>query len=398
MAPLRQPSGLVVLTDMLNDSQKPITEAVAVEGILNGDFHRVRLLDAIKFGKFQANKGESFLVPAQVHAYMLQQIAHLPTLVEVMGTKQPLALASVPGVPSGTPALERLKQRLDKGSSASAAAASDLWDELISRVKALVCWDGDFHSQRLTFEGLLKWISDLSSVVADFAEAAYQTASHREIPAIRALNRGFGEFAELFDCPRRHSGTFHSQNYDLFQFLGNEMFVCLIAGLLKYEVWDVFPDLLQEAWGIDRHRQPMTYANQLSDYLNLLSDRQQPDTRGELLRQRHSGDSRLAKACPLKDFQSAEFFLLWHFHSKPDPGGDARWVPWSLAVIPQPPNFLGRATSKKFSQELLAAFGVASIEELRQGLRSAYDQLRAYFPERRYSLSDLGDPRSIGSH
>lgn len=398
MAPLKQPSGLVLLTDMLNHVQKSITETVAVEGIINGDFHRVRLLDAIKFGEFQANKGESFLVPAQVHSYMLKQIAHLPTLIEVMAMKQPLAAAPVPGGPSGNPALERLKEKLDKGSSASAAAASDLWDELISRMKALVCWDGDFHAQQLTFEDLLKLISDLDPVVADFAEAAYQAASHRDILTVKALYRGFSDLAELFDCPRRYSGTLYSRNYDLFQFIGNEMFVCFIAGLLKYEVWSVFPELLQESWGTDRHQRPMTYANQLSEYLYLLSDRQKPDTRGDLLRQRHSDNSRLAKACPLKDFQSAEFFLLWQFYSRPDLEGDARWVPWSLAVIPQPPNFLGRATSKKFAEELLLAFGLTSIEELRQGLKWANDRLRAYFPDRRYSLSGLGEPKTIGSH
>ncbi len=245
----------------------------------------------------------------------------------------------------------------------------ELWNGIMAR--ALEIWSPpDFHFLELTSSQFEELLPRLDATVADFSRAAYEFASGRNRQAVLELHRGFVQWVGLCDISKTFCGKVHRGNYDLFKFVGHEMFVTLIAALVRHEFWEGLKAILPLDWGL-RYQQPIRYSTIFSQYSSLFEDRESRIS--ELLSQRHGEGGPLASPCSLADFQAADLLLLWHHCSQPKADRQA-WHPWSLGAARQAPAFLSQ------EQQLIALFGLGSPEELRQALEQSMEAIRTMFP------------------
>jgi hypothetical protein len=283
--------------------------------------------------------------------------------------------------------LAALESKLNANSPAATASIHDLWNEVLEQMKSTVSWaDRTFHENPLTYERFVEFLELLDPCIEKFSVASYKCASHKNLEALRALYGGFLDLMPLCDVPTLHSGSVYNQNYDLFRWCGYEMFVALVAALVRFEYWDALDELLPETWGLNRYRQTERFSTLFSRYLYIFDSAPNPKQKvgliSEFLVKRHSEAGRLVKACPLKDFQAGDFFLLWYqaaVREDPQRYTEERWVPWSLANAREAPVFVGRATSSKFAQRLMTLLHLETLDELRSALAKAKELLKSYF-------------------
>ena len=300
--------------------------------------------------------------------------------------------------------LDLLTQQLNAASPAAAASAHDLWRSILEQAKEI--WSPlDFHAQELSYEKFEQLLPRLDSAVADFSQAAYRCASHKNLEAVSELYRGFADWALLCDLPNNYNGTVHSNNHDLFKFIGHEMFLVLIASLVRYEFWDGLKAILAEDWG-RRNRVRVHYSAIFSQYSHLFENEERKrNTRkllvSELLAQRHGESGRFSASCSLKDLQAADLFILWHHvagRNEQTPAYEA-WYPWSLQAAQEVPGFLGRASARLYAERLMSLFGLSSIDELKQSLVESVRIIRSMFPGfagHGPTMTHQIDPRQLG--
>lgn len=132
------------------------------------------------------------------------------------------------------PALDLLNQRLSAGGAGVEAGVIDFWHAILDRARAIAGWDApEFHQEAIGYEQFLALLTKLTPVVQEFSKGCYRCASYRSLPALTELYRGFAELAFMGDLPEDHTGNVHSNNYDVFRFIGNEMFTTFVAAMLK---------------------------------------------------------------------------------------------------------------------------------------------------------------------
>ena len=61
---------MVPLVDMCESTTKSVTEAIAVDGIQQGNFSCVRVAGNFSIEEFHGSKGEVYLVPSDVNSYL----------------------------------------------------------------------------------------------------------------------------------------------------------------------------------------------------------------------------------------------------------------------------------------------------------------------------------------
>jgi hypothetical protein len=307
-------------------------------------------------------------------------------------------LAKVPATEAKPGPLEILEKRLAQGGAYGVeAAVVDLWSDVLARARTIVGWDSpEFHRQALTYETFLERIQELLPVVEDFSLACYRCAIHRSQLALREIYRGFAELAPLCDSPPNQTTHAPSTHYDVIRFIGHEMFVAFVAGMIRHQCWDSLASAYwAEEWGtLPRHNLPLVHTSSFSRSTTILEasgppiktpsrqiERLSVMLRTDLLAERHGPGGPLFKACPLSDFQAADIFLLLrHAAQFPQDGTSRlRWVPWSCAMADEMPLFLTRATSRQHAQLLADTLGLKGTEQFRKTLKVAARRLGAFF-------------------
>ena len=236
----------------------------------------------------------------------------------------------------------------------------ELWNGIMAR--ALEIWSPqDFHFLELTYSQFEELLPRLDGGVADFSRAAYEFAAERNMEAVLELHRGFAQWIGLCDISKTFCGKVHRGNYDLFKFVGHEMFVTLIAALVRHEFWQGLKAILPLDWGL-RYDQPIRHSTIFSQYSTLFEDRE--GRISELLSERHGEGGQLASPCSLADFQAADLLLLCHHYSEPRSAREA-WYPWSLGAAWEGPGW-GR------EQQLIELFGRPALDQSLQAIRTMF--------------------------
>ncbi len=212
----------------------------------------------------------------------------------------------------------------------TAASVQELWRTILAR--AMEIWaPPDFHLLELTYPRFQELLPEFATSVAEFSQAAYACASDQNLEAVQELYRGFAGWLGVCDIPKSFCGQVHRSNYDLFKFVGHEMFVNLIASLLHYEFWEGLNAILSEDWG-RRYQTRIHYSSAFFQYSTLFDDQN--------IEQTPRLEGRFFARCALEEFQAADLFLFWHHRSQRNEQTSPRdgWIPWSLQVTPELPN------------------------------------------------------------
>jgi hypothetical protein len=208
-----------------------------------------------------------------------------------------------------------------------------------------------------------------------FSTLAKTVAAVGATEAAGTLYGGFERIVNLHDPPLGTPGIIRDLPFDFYKFLGHELFVTFVESLISADRWELLDDLLERGWIVDTARYK-THANYpwIAERVTLLVDRARQMGRAgvsahaELLKERRSSTG--VKA--LNSFMAADFFLFVR---------DETWFPWSAPHLRQAPEFVIRATNRKYAARLAKACRVANIEELRSLLQERGERLSPMFDD-----------------
>jgi hypothetical protein len=178
----------------------------------------------------------------------------------------------------------------------------------------------------------------------------------------------------------------------------------MFALLIREDRWEILADLLEQDLYVSRTRYQeasMVSYEELSRYVGWLDHRkrrlnlQQISVHADILRSRRS-DGPLGEILPLEQFIGADYFLFLRSSFMNTNEWQAHW--WnarSVLYIAQVPEYLLRATSKKYAQKLLRPLQVGSIEELRKQYREKARQITKLYKSLRHP--PFIDPEKLAS-
>lgn len=255
-----------------------------------------------------------------------------------------------------------LNEELDRLSQPLAATPSGVEpvEPLMMAIDRTVNLAGDFA----------RMISAIA--IQDFAELALEV---------------YRNCARAVDCYRPISGNKPDRSQaqtDFFRFMAHELFVSMIAVLLREGKLELIADILDESLYLENGvgGVPGTFAYcclsepvRLFDRRNGIPAQRYPAFHVEALERRHSSaafESELARFVPMDDFVGADFLLFLR--------KACGWTPITgLKMNRWVPRFLNEAVSLKNASRLLRPLGVPEITSLRERLVESRSELRDAF-------------------
>ena len=193
-------------------------------------------------------------------------------------------------------------------------------------LKKLISIEPKKHSDGGTAEELIAGIEKSQEIIAEFSKIAEVISVMNDIDLSIEIYKWFGRIFEKYNFPEGYSGRSSNADHDFYKFIAHEMFVTLIAFLIKEQHWETVTRLIQESI-------PMYIPNRgpgnvnweyTAKYLTLLSDESRQKSRisvhGDLLQKRHSNGGGLSTIMPMQNFMDTDFFLfllglknyVWH--------------------------------------------------------------------------------------
>jgi hypothetical protein len=290
----------------------------------------------------------------------------------------------------------------------------------VSQMRAFMRWLGSQLkelSPEPTLESplyprLKKAIDDTEELVVLFAQVAQAIAEYAHQPAALALMKGFAPILEGYSFPRRQGGRLPQEAFDFYRFMGHELFVTLIALLMREGQWVIIANLLNQTVSIDNEKntgrpEAVSYLY-FSDYVEIgeVWNRSEAGNKtiswhADILKDRHTS-SDIADIVPIVLFEDADYllFLRAELKSTMSSSPSFDWRPWSfLCMGNRIPRFLIDAYQKSVATQLLPVLDVDDIEKLRQFPQEKYEAAIAMYPMVRLYRSPLDGfmPSRIGT-
>lgn len=240
-------------------------------------------------------------------------------------------------------------------------------------------------------EAIVQQINDGLKISYDFIEAALEAARYKNINAIKKIYEFFGDGLKLYDIPDNFSGSFYNTDFDGYKFLIYEMFVSFIAALIKYDLWAIIPNLLEEGLLINRRHEggyvPYNYIDEYiisfdQDRNNRLHSNRVSVT-ADFLMDRFS-NSKLSELIEFQEFMEADYFIfiraICHAEDLRNLRRKETWVPHSCIYLSQPPGYLLRAESKRFLETLANLSGCKEPDVFIEKLKMSSSLFRLFWP------------------
>lgn len=255
-------------------------------------------------------------------------------------------------------------------------------------------------------EAIIAQIKDGIPISYRFIEAALLASKYRSVEAIEVMYNFFGSALKLYDVPEGFSGSFHREDFDGFKFLGFEMFVSLIAALIKYGHWDIIGDIVSNDLFVEKRYEskyfPFKYLSQymgsLDEIRNKRLDLRLISAASDLYKERFT-ESELSKLLTHKEFLEADYFLFMRTVCHEDNLEYLRnvWCPRSCVWLEVPPGYIVKAESKRFLEKIVKAAGFSNSGEFIERFQKSHAAFGRYFrtgfiddPLERYDLEKLG--------
>lgn len=256
--------------------------------------------------------------------------------------------------------------------------------DILKRIDAL---EPKKHRDGGTADELMDAIRKTQEVVAEFSQITEAIAVMNDEAAGIEVVRWFGMIFERYDLPEGFNGRFSRADFDYCKFLGHEMFVTLIAFLLREQQWELLGRLLDEPI-------PMQYIPNegpgsvewhfASEHLNLLLDesskRQRVSLHADLLNERHGSGGGLGAILPMDEFMAADFFLFLLSQTLIQRQGRlAYWRAWSCLYMRRSPKFIRDAVYARVAEKIARVFKTSNIGEFKRLLEEKGPEITRLF-------------------
>jgi hypothetical protein len=255
-------------------------------------------------------------------------------------------------------------------------------------------------------DAIVSQIVSLVPMTYRFLEASVIAAKAQNSDALKSLYRFFGDVRKLYDVPEGFAGTFRRADFDGFKFVGYEMFVGLIASIIRYDQWALLGELLDEDLFVDKTQdgryesfvRVSAYVASLDEIRNKRLNLNRVSVMADMLKERFT-KSELSELVTHKEFLEADYFLFMRTVCHQD---DVKylqnvWCPRSTVWLDRTPGYIVRAESARYLNRMLPATGFAKSEEFISNLKAKHVAFEQYFrsgivdsPLRFVNLDSLG--------
>jgi hypothetical protein len=220
-------------------------------------------------------------------------------------------------------------------------------------------------------------INKTVDIVVDFGNVV-QSAAIADDGKI--INEIFVSFKPIIDHYYQPTSRFTDWDFDFYKFVGDELFVTMIAILIREQKWSIIKAVLDEHIVVDNLKAGMPgsvgfeYFGKFPIHsFGLKEAATGRSPHADLLAERHTNPPINAVA-PLEDYIDADYFLL--LRDKSTGNGESDWMPWSTMYMKRPPKFLVQAENKKNAEEVADALGGRSTTALAHIIKTSNSVLK----------------------
>lgn len=247
---------------------------------------------------------------------------------------------------------------------------------------------------------LVQAIDQTEELVHAFTRVASAIALSDNVELVYVLYRYFEKVVDKYEVPWGYSGHFRRVSLDFYKFIGHELFVSMLALLIREKKWKTIADLLDESLYVENtsRGEPRSVTfGYISDHVGGLESRnqrlklQRACLHADIIKERHSRGG-LGQLVPMVQFLEADFFLFLR--------EGFEWKPWSVVYLGDTltPRFLLEARRSKYAYQLLRPLLLEDMLSLRARVAERKTDLRRFFRQSVYynPLSDF-DPETIAT-
>lgn len=244
------------------------------------------------------------------------------------------------------------------------------------------------HSAGGTVEELIDAIGRTQEPIAGFSKIARAISIMQDREGALECFRWFGRLVERYHLPEGFEGRYSEADWDYWRFVGHEMFVTLVAYLLKEERWETL------AWLLDEHI-PIGYLrrsggpgyvswNDISECAGSLDGesrkRRRISLHADILHERHTRGG-LAAGSPFNEFVAADFLLYLRGEAATQVPTEPAltWRAWSCLYLKALPLFVRAAERTAVAESLGKAVLAPTVSDLRIRIGFARKGLRMLF-------------------
>ncbi len=245
------------------------------------------------------------------------------------------------------------------------------------------------HSEGGTVDGLISAINATQEIVAEFSKMAEVVAMMNDLICATEIHHWFGKIFEKYNLPEDYNGRFSNADFDYFKFIGHELFVTLVAFLLREQRWDILDYILKEPISMKYIKHEYgpgnVYWEYASEHLNLLLDespkKQRVSIHADILHDRHTSGG-LSVILPFEEFAGADFFLFLcgELQSESTTDSFMEWRSWSYIYLKRVPMFIRSAEQISIANHLIKIFKIPNVDEFKVRLKERVPRLRKLFP------------------
>lgn len=244
------------------------------------------------------------------------------------------------------------------------------------------------HTEGGGVEDLTKSIESTQEAVAEFSKIIEIIAIMKDGDLALEVNRWFGKLFEYYNNPKGTEGRTSTADHDYYKFLGHELYVTLIAFLLREKQWQIIKEISTDPIPLKyimRENGPGNIEwSSASAHLPLLLDespkKQRLSLHADILNERHTSGG-LSSILPIEEFSSADFFLffLGEIHAEEWEEGFFKWRPWSILYMKGTPAFIKNAKYRKYAQDLADSLGCPNVDKFKERLKSRHAVVNKLF-------------------
>ncbi len=264
----------------------------------------------------------------------------------------------------------------------------------------------DFSQFEHYDEAIVNQIVQSLPLTYRFAEASVSASKAENMDALREIYDFFGGVLRLHETPEGFSRVFRESDYDGFRFIGYEMFVSLVASIIRYDHWDLLGEILAEDLFVEKQHQSRyenfvrvsRFVNSLDEQRNRRLNLQRISVMADMLKDRFT-NTELSEQISHKEFLEADYFLFVRTvcHEENLQYLYNVWCPRASVWLDHAPSYIVRSESEKYLRRILPATGFTDPEEFTKNLQEKHGAFERYFqsgwkesPLRYVDLSKLG--------
>lgn len=243
------------------------------------------------------------------------------------------------------------------------------------------------HSEGGTVDDLTGAIEETQEIVAEFSKIVETISIMSDSDSIQETCRWFGNIFERYNRPQGLNGSYSTADYDYYKFVGHEMFVSMVAFMIREQRWALLDLVLSEP--ISMKYEPSAHGptsvnwEYASEHLSLLLDESNKQRRvsihADIIMNRHTTGG-LSAILPFDDFMAADFFLFLRGELLPEQTNDfMEWRAWSNSYLKNVPAFITYCQQARVAESVIKVLKVPSIDEFKRRLTERVPRLGKLF-------------------